>query len=88
MIYLAGADPFVGDRLGFLALSKPGLRERDRFVLDACRRHGLPAAISMAGGYAHDVEDIVDIHLATVTEAALHARRRAASESRVASQSA
>lgn len=70
VVYLAGADPFVGDRLGHLALSKTGLRERDRQVLDACRRHGLPLAISMAGGYAEDVEDIVDIHEATVRLAA------------------
>lgn len=69
-IYLAGADPFGGDRLGYLALSKPGLAERDRRVLAACCSNGLPLAISMAGGYAADVEDIVDIHLETVRQAA------------------
>jgi len=72
VIYLAGADPFAGDRLGHLALSKDGLAERDRQVLDACRRHGLPLAVCMAGGYAPDVEDIVDIHEATVRLAAAH----------------
>jgi acetoin utilization deacetylase AcuC-like enzyme len=70
VIYLAGADPFHGDRLGYLALSKAGLAERDRQVIRACRRHGLPLAITMAGGYAEDVEDIVDIHQATVRIAA------------------
>jgi len=70
LIYLAGADPFVGDRLGHLALSKPGLRERDRLVIRLAERHGLPLAIAMAGGYAEQVEDIVDIHFATVEEAA------------------
>lgn len=75
VIYLAGADPWQGDRLGFLALSKAGLAERDRQVVDACARAGLPLAISMAGGYAEDVEDIVDIHEATVRVAA---RSRAA----------
>jgi acetoin utilization deacetylase AcuC-like enzyme len=70
VVYLAGADPFAGDRLGHLMLSKAGLLERDRQVLAACRRHGLPLAISMAGGYAEDVEDIVDIHEATVRLAA------------------
>lgn len=74
VIYLAGADPYAGDRLGFLKLSKPGLRERDRMVLDFCATHGLPLAISMAGGYAERVEDIVDIHAATVEEAARCAR--------------
>ena len=75
VLYLAGADPFVGDRLGHLSLTKPGLRQRDRFVLDFCERHGLPLSISMAGGYAPDVDDIVDIHFATVSEAAARSRR-------------
>jgi acetoin utilization deacetylase AcuC-like enzyme len=74
VIYLAGADPFAGDRLGYLALSKLGLAERDRRVLLACRQAGLPLAISMAGGYAEDVDDIVDIHFATVEQAARFAR--------------
>lgn len=74
-IYLAGADPYAGDRLGRLALSKAGLRERDRQVFATCRRAGLPVAVSMAGGYADGVDDIVDIHFATVSEAAAAARR-------------
>jgi acetoin utilization deacetylase AcuC-like enzyme len=75
VLYLAGADPFVGDRLGHLSLTKPGLRQRDRFVVDFCQRHGLPLSISMAGGYAPDVDDIVDIHFGTVSEAAALFRR-------------
>jgi len=70
VIYLAGADPFFGDRLGHLALTKAGLAERDRQVISVCRRQGLAMAISMAGGYAAAVEDIVDIHLETVRLAA------------------
>lgn len=66
VIYLAGADPFVGDTLGPLSLSKPGLQSRDRLVLEACRQRRIPVAITMAGGYAADVGDIVDIHLATI----------------------
>lgn len=77
VIYLAGADPYVADRLGFLALSKPGLRERDRMVLSRCAAAGLPVAVSMAGGYAESVDDIVDIHYATVDVAAGLARARA-----------
>ena len=69
-IYLAGADPYEGDRLGKLALSKKGLESRDRMVFERLARNGLPVAVAMAGGYAHDVEDIVDIHVATVREAA------------------
>jgi acetoin utilization deacetylase AcuC-like enzyme len=70
VIYLAGADPFEGDRLGRLKLTKSGLAERDRLVLSRCRAHGLPVALSMAGGYARDVEDIVDIHTQTIRIAA------------------
>ncbi len=65
-IYLAGADPYAGDRLGRLAVTKRGLAERDRFVLTACRSAGLPVAIVMAGGYGRRVEDTVDIHFQTV----------------------
>ena len=70
VFYLAGADPYAGDRLGFLQLSKSGLAERDRTVIDSCREAALPLAISMAGGYADSVEDIVDIHFQTVRLAA------------------
>ena len=74
VVYVAGADPYAGDRLGRLALTKAGLAQRDRMVFDACRRHDLPLAVSMAGGYAEDVDDIVDIHFATVAAAAAHFR--------------
>jgi acetoin utilization deacetylase AcuC-like enzyme len=73
MLYLAGADPFEKDRLGRLALSKAGLAERDHRVIEASRRHGLPLAIAMAGGYAEDIDDIVDIHFETVRRAAIAA---------------
>jgi acetoin utilization deacetylase AcuC-like enzyme len=66
VVYLAGADPFADDRLGYLALTKAGLAERDRHVLATCRRHGLPVAVTMGGGYARQVQDIVDIHLQSV----------------------
>lgn len=69
MIYLAGADPYEGDRLGRLKLTKNGLMERDQMVLHRARTSGIPIAIAMAGGYAHDVNDIVDIHAATVAAA-------------------
>jgi acetoin utilization deacetylase AcuC-like enzyme len=70
VIYLAGADPYQDDRLGRMALSKDGLLERDRMVLETCRRRGAPVAIAMAGGYARDIDDTVDIHYATVRLAA------------------
>lgn len=69
-IYLAGADPFEKDRLGRLALSKRGLLERDRLVLERLTKSGIPVAVTMGGGYAPDLEDIVDIHFQTVATAA------------------
>lgn len=65
-IYLAGADPYEGDLLGRLGLTKEGLAHRDRRVLDMCRGAGLPVAVVLAGGYGRHVEDTVDIHLQTV----------------------
>jgi acetoin utilization deacetylase AcuC-like enzyme len=64
--YLAGADPFEQDRLGGLTLTKAGLRERDRLVIDAANRAGVPLVTVLAGGYAADVRDTVDIHAATI----------------------
>ena len=69
MIYLAGADPFEGDRLGRLKLTKAGLAARDRFVLELARHGTIPIAVTMAGGYAHSVADIDDIHFNTVRTA-------------------
>ena len=71
-IYIAGADPFVGDTLGRLALTKSGLAARDRLVLDQCRDAGLPVAIVMGGGYAKDIQDTVEIQMETVRIAAEH----------------
>ena len=69
VFYLAGADPFEGDRLGLLGLSKQGLRERDEIVFSECRQRSIPVSFCMAGGYAPDVDDIIDIHFATVSAA-------------------
>jgi acetoin utilization deacetylase AcuC-like enzyme len=69
-IYLAGADPYEDDRLGRLAVSKEGLAERDRLVLESCRERGIPVALTMAGGYARKVEDTVDIHFRSIERAA------------------
>jgi acetoin utilization deacetylase AcuC-like enzyme len=69
-IYLAGADPFEGDRLGRLSVTKSGLAERDRLVLEMCRERGVPVATTMAGGYASEVEETVDVHFQSIRRAA------------------
>ncbi len=68
--YLAGADPHEGDRLGRLKLSYEGLAERDRRVLTALRERRIPVALSMAGGYGHDLATTVAVQVATLTLAA------------------
>jgi acetoin utilization deacetylase AcuC-like enzyme len=69
VFYLAGADPYEGDRLGRLKMTINGLRERDEIVFAECRDRGLPVAVSMSGGYANDVDAIVTIHANTIRAA-------------------
>ena len=78
VFYLAGADPWEGDRIGRLALTKAGLRARDELVLDRLTAAGTRVCVVLAGGYAEDVRDTVDINAAT---AAAVARRLAPSPS-------
>lgn len=66
--YLAGADPFVGDGLGRLALTKQGLHLRDQMVLQRVKSEGVPVVVVMAGGYGVDINDTVDIHYQTVKQ--------------------
>ncbi len=65
VLYLAGADPHEGDRLGRMKLTFAGLERRDGMVLQACREVGLPVAVMIAGGYGHRIEDTVAVHAAT-----------------------
>lgn len=65
VLFLAGADPFSGDRLGRLKLTREGLEERDRRVFDWCWERRIPVAFVMAGGYAVPIEDTVGIHFST-----------------------
>jgi len=68
-IYLAGADPHEGDRLGRLKLTQSGMLARDRMVFDYVGKLGIPLAITMAGGYGHHIETTVAVHRQTVLEA-------------------
>lgn len=69
LIYLAGADPHEGDRLGRLKLTNAGMLARDRIVFEHARRLNIPIALSMAGGYGVDIETTVAVHRQTVIEA-------------------
>ena len=74
LIFLAGADPHEGDRLGRLRLSMAGMATRDTMVMEAASRRGLPVAIAMAGGYGRVIEDTVALHLQTIMIASRYCR--------------
>jgi len=65
VIYLAGADPHEGDRLGRLKLSFDGLEARDRRVMDWAWQRRVPLAFAMAGGYGTDLEATVQVQVNT-----------------------
>ncbi len=75
LIYLAGADPHEGDRLGKMKLSLAGLAARDEAVFAHARQHKIPVAVTMAGGYGRDIEQTVAVHIQTIRLASLHAAR-------------
>jgi acetoin utilization deacetylase AcuC-like enzyme len=75
VLYLAGADPYVGDRLGRLALTQDGLETRDRCVFDWCHQRRIPVAFVMAGGYGKQIEETVQIQLRTFRLGLSHAQR-------------
>lgn len=65
VFYLSGVDVLASDKLGRLGLTPAGCRERDRFVLETCKKNGLPVAISMGGGYSESLAIIVEAHANT-----------------------
>lgn len=66
VFYLAGADPYAGDKLGRLALTIDGLRQRDVCVLRECYEREVPVVTVMSGGYGKDINDTIEIHCNTI----------------------
>lgn len=66
VFYQAGVDVLAGDRFGKLALTMAGVGERDRLVSAFAHRAGLPLAVTLGGGYARDLNQIVEGHSQTV----------------------
>jgi len=75
VFYVAGADPLEDDQLGGLIVSKEGLAERDRIVIEGARKLKIPLVVVLAGGYARDVQDSVAVHVSTI-KAARRAQRK------------
>ena len=67
--YVAGADPYRDDQLGGLSLTIEGLKERDALVFRIAKAEGIPVMVTLAGGYAHKLEDTITIHSNTVIAA-------------------
>ncbi|WP_136418479.1 histone deacetylase [Herbaspirillum sp. ST 5-3] len=78
LIYLAGADPHEGDRLGRLKLTLDGLAARDHMVLDRARERDIPVALAMAGGYGKNIQDTVAVHVQTIAIASHYSFRKPA----------
>jgi acetoin utilization deacetylase AcuC-like enzyme len=76
LFYVAGADPYGEDQLGGLALTLDGLARRDALVMGYAQRNQVPAAVTLAGGYARKLEDTVSIHANTIKAAIQEAQRR------------
>jgi acetoin utilization deacetylase AcuC-like enzyme len=70
VFYLAGVDVLATDKLGHLALTREGCRQRDELVLRLCQRHHLPVVVCMGGGYSERISDIVEAHANTFRVAA------------------
>jgi acetoin utilization deacetylase AcuC-like enzyme len=75
IIYLAGADPHEGDRLGRLKLTYDGLEARDRRVFDWAWQRRTPLAFSMAGGYGNNIDETVQVQLNTYRVAVAYAAK-------------
>ncbi|MGA6984828.1 MAG: histone deacetylase [Terriglobales bacterium] len=67
--YIAGADPYREDQLGGLSLTIEGLKGRDAIVFRMAKAEGIPVMVTLAGGYARNVEDTITIHCNTVVAA-------------------
>lgn len=78
--YVAGVDPYVGDTLGRLALTIAGLKQRDAYVLTACAKAHIPVVVTLGGGYAPAMAEIVEAHCNTVRMAMRVAQRLALHE--------
>jgi acetoin utilization deacetylase AcuC-like enzyme len=78
VIYLAGADPHEGDRLGRLRLTMTGMAQRDQKVFKMCEQLRCPVAVAMAGGYGHSIQTTVDVHVQTIQLALAHHQKNKA----------
>lgn len=65
VLYQAGVDPLMSDRLGRLNITHQGLKARDHLVLEGCHRRGIPVSMGIGGGYADPITDSVEAYMNT-----------------------
>ncbi|MCI5045286.1 MAG: histone deacetylase [Aquisalinus sp.] len=65
VLYQAGVDPLVDDKLGRMDITFEGLMARDRMVLEGCRTRGIPCSMGIGGGYANPIEPTVEAYANT-----------------------
>tara|TARA_B100000902_G_scaffold139499_1_gene137603 strand:- start:2561 stop:3400 length:840 start_codon:yes stop_codon:yes gene_type:complete len=62
IFYLSGVDVLANDKLGRLSLSIEGCKERDKYILEFCKKNSIPVQVSMGGGYSMVLKDIIEAH--------------------------
>ena len=62
IFYLSGVDVLSNDKLGRLGLSINGCKERDKFILELCKKNSIPVQVSMGGGYSEVLKNIIEAH--------------------------
>ena len=65
LFYLSGVDVLSTDKFGKMALTRAECADRDRLVFETAKRHSLPVAVAMGGGYSPEIKDIVEAHCNT-----------------------
>ncbi|MBV6646885.1 MAG: histone deacetylase [Cyclobacteriaceae bacterium] len=65
VFFQSGVDVLATDKLGRLALTLAGCKQRDRMVLEWCFKKRLPVVASMGGGYSEKIGIIVEAHANT-----------------------
>ena len=65
IFYQAGVDILETDRLGRLSVSREGCRQRDKFVMEQCKKNNIPLVVTMGGGYSPQIAHTIEAHANT-----------------------
>ncbi|MCU0383140.1 MAG: histone deacetylase [Cyclobacteriaceae bacterium] len=65
IFFQSGVDVLATDKLGRLALTREGCKQRDKIVFQLAKKLNIPVVASMGGGYSPDFRDIIEAHANT-----------------------